>query len=325
MLFSCVYPGCFSRAKPLRLRSEKSRGDSPVKFHTFPVNDPERLKLWLIAIRWDVNTPKEKLYRRVLCSEHFNDETDVQGAAAFFEGVPQSTPVKPRNITKSNIEHSEDTETGVLLMLTSPEAVSSIRPSTSGTYIADEPAQSQSHSEELDMNISMLSLDCPSDKDTSCVPPSSTSTSTPTSEEDTETEMWKETKWIVNESNMRDLFKRCQECGSVIKETQKFTSGSLLQVKWECEKVHKWHWNSCADVRGMPLNNLLVSSSVLFEPTTQTFREDLVRRVLECRKDKQITFKDRSSHVTLPSLPANIATKPKPDKQEAILKHQSRF
>uniref|UniRef100_A0A671Q1Y2 THAP domain-containing protein 1 n=1 Tax=Sinocyclocheilus anshuiensis TaxID=1608454 RepID=A0A671Q1Y2_9TELE len=74
MVFSCVYPGCFSRAKPLRLRSKKSRGDSPVKFHTFPVNDPECLKLWLIAIRWDVNTPKEKLYRRVLCSEHFSSE-----------------------------------------------------------------------------------------------------------------------------------------------------------------------------------------------------------------------------------------------------------
>uniref|UniRef100_A0A673N2K6 THAP domain-containing protein 1 n=1 Tax=Sinocyclocheilus rhinocerous TaxID=307959 RepID=A0A673N2K6_9TELE len=264
MVFSCVYPGCFSRAKPLRLRSKKSRGDSPVKFHTFPVNDPERLKLWLIAIRWDVNTPKEKLYRRVLCSEHFSSEDyrERRGKTGKYL-KPSAVPV-PAMI---NIEHSEDSETGVLLTLTSPEAVSGIRPSTSGTYIAfppiqsvksDEPAQSQSHSEELDMNISMLSLDCPSDKkDTSFVPPSSTSTSTPTSEEDTETEMWKETKWIVNESNMMDLFKRCQECGSVIKETQKLTSGSLLQVKWECEKGHKGHWNSCADVRGMPLNNLL--------------------------------------------------------------------
>ncbi len=80
--------------------------------------------------------------------------------------------------------------------------------------------------------------------------------------------MWKETKWIVNESNMMDLFKRCQEYGSVIKETQKLTSGSLLQVKWECEKGHKGHWNSCADVRGMPLNNLLASASVLFTGAT---------------------------------------------------------
>ncbi len=40
----------------------------------------------------------------------------------------------------------------------------------------------------------------------------------PTSEEDTETEMWKETKWIVKDANMMDLFKKCKECGSVIKQ-----------------------------------------------------------------------------------------------------------
>uniref|UniRef100_A0A673LYY7 THAP-type domain-containing protein n=1 Tax=Sinocyclocheilus rhinocerous TaxID=307959 RepID=A0A673LYY7_9TELE len=253
MYCTCMFPHkceCTHIYSHIRGMSFSSSHESMLKFHTFPVNDPEHLMLWLIAIRWDVNTPKEKLYRRVLCSEHFSSE-DYRCST--------STPVKPRNITKRNIEHSEDTETGVLLTLTSPEAVSSIRPSTSGTYIASPPIpQSQSHSEELDMNISMLSLDCPSDKkDTSFVPSSSTSTSTPASEEDTETEMWKEKKWIVNESNMMDLFKRCQECESVIKETQTLTSGSLLQVKWECEKGHKGHWNSCADVRGMPLNNLL--------------------------------------------------------------------
>lgn len=83
---------------------------------------------------------------------------------------------------------------------------------------------------------------------------------------------------------------------------------------------------------GIPWYNIVFSKHSkdwvvrkLFEPTTPTFREDLVRRVVECLKDKQITFKDRSSHVTLSSLPANIATQPKPDKQEAISKHQSRF
>lgn len=63
----------------------------------------------------------------------------------------------------------------------------------------------------------------------------------------------------------------------------------------------------------------------LFEPTTHTFRADLVQNILERRMDPQIVFKERSSHVTVPSLPANIALKPKPDKEEPILKHQSRF
>uniref|UniRef100_A0A671ML92 THAP-type domain-containing protein n=1 Tax=Sinocyclocheilus anshuiensis TaxID=1608454 RepID=A0A671ML92_9TELE len=177
------------------------------------------LKLWLIAIRWDVNTPKEKLYRRVLCSEHFSSEDyrERQGKPGKYL-KPSAVPV-PAMMFQPN-EVCIQVQWNMI-------------------------SQSQSHSEELDMNISMLSLDCPLDKkDTSFVPPSSTSTSTPTSEEDTETEMWKETKWIVNESNMVDLFKRCQEW-------------SLLQVKWECEKGHKGHCNSCADVRGMPLNNLL--------------------------------------------------------------------
>uniref|UniRef100_A0A673FV19 THAP domain-containing protein 1 n=1 Tax=Sinocyclocheilus rhinocerous TaxID=307959 RepID=A0A673FV19_9TELE len=74
MVFSCVYPGCFNIAKPSRLRARTSKGDAPLTFHTFPVNDPERLKLWLLAVRWDVNTPLEKVSRRVLCSEHFSSE-----------------------------------------------------------------------------------------------------------------------------------------------------------------------------------------------------------------------------------------------------------
>uniref|UniRef100_A0A8C2B6A5 THAP domain-containing protein 1 n=1 Tax=Cyprinus carpio TaxID=7962 RepID=A0A8C2B6A5_CYPCA len=74
MVFSCVYPGCFNIAKPLRLRARTLKGDKPLSFHTFPINNPERLKLWLLAIRWDVNTPMEKVTRRVLCSEHFSSE-----------------------------------------------------------------------------------------------------------------------------------------------------------------------------------------------------------------------------------------------------------
>uniref|UniRef100_A0A671R2S6 Uncharacterized protein n=1 Tax=Sinocyclocheilus anshuiensis TaxID=1608454 RepID=A0A671R2S6_9TELE len=57
-------------------------------------------------------------------------------------------------------------------------------------------------------------------------------------------------------------------------------------------------------------------------------KQATTRPVITCDTSQsacKYCFKDRSSHVTLSSLPANIATKPKPDKQEAILKHQSRF
>ncbi len=68
----------------------------------------------------------------------------------------------------------------------------------------------------------MLSIDPPSDKkDLSFQPLSSTSTSAP-STEDEECEMhWKQIKWIVNEPNVMELFKRCQECGSVIQRPKK--------------------------------------------------------------------------------------------------------
>ncbi|KAL1266978.1 hypothetical protein QQF64_002653 [Cirrhinus molitorella] len=177
-------------------------------------------------------------------------ETDVQGVSASFDGAPQSTAV-----IQSNIEQSEGIKTGLVLMLTSPEAVAvNTCPSTSGTYIAfpiihsyqsDEPAQIQPKSEEHEMDISMPSLHCPSDmKDTSFLPTSSTSSSTPTIKEEPEDEMWKETNWIVNESNLMELFKRCQECGAVITETHKIASGRFIHVQWECKKGHQGQWSS---------------------------------------------------------------------------------
>ncbi|XP_039515776.1 zinc finger protein OZF-like [Pimephales promelas] len=74
MVRSCIYPGCFRKHKVLRLREPSSTGDGRLTFHQFPVNDPERLKLWLLAVRWDVKTPMEKIERSRLCSEHFSSE-----------------------------------------------------------------------------------------------------------------------------------------------------------------------------------------------------------------------------------------------------------
>ncbi|XP_051988843.1 uncharacterized protein LOC127648291 [Xyrauchen texanus] len=370
MVRSCVYPGCFRINKVLRLRELTSTGDGRLTFHQFPWKDPERLKLWLLAIRWDVNTPMEKIERSRLCSEHFtsedyepekgkprrllkssavpipallfqpNEETtgdpivsaqpsldspatgkdeeiEVLCTSAYIEDVPPSTPVKHRDI-----EQCECIEAGLLLTLTSPESVASRTcPSTSGTYIAlppirsnqsDEPAQTKPQSEENNLDISMLSLDCPSDKkDVSFVPTSSTSTST--AEEEREDEMWKERKWIVNESNVMGLFKRCQECGALITETKKITSGSLIQVQWECERRHQGQWSSCSDVRGMPLNNLLVSASVLFTGATYTDIADWAA-LLNLQVPKKTTFYTVQSSYLTPVVDAAYR-----EKQTAIL------
>ncbi len=106
MVFSCVYPGCFNKAKPSRLRARTSKGDAPLTFHTFPVNDPERLKLWLLAVRWDVNTPLEKVYRRVMCSEHFRSE-DYKGrmgqSRRLLKSAVPALLLQPKEVTSNVI------------------------------------------------------------------------------------------------------------------------------------------------------------------------------------------------------------------------------
>ncbi|XP_016331534.1 uncharacterized protein LOC107680243 [Sinocyclocheilus anshuiensis] len=66
-------------------------------------------------------------------------------------------------------------------------------------------------------------------------------------------------------------------------------------------------------------------AKAIFEQTTQKFRETLVEKVLQRRLDTNVVYKDSSSHLTHRQLPQNIALKPRPDKQEVIAKHLSRF
>uniref|UniRef100_A0A8C1HH46 THAP-type domain-containing protein n=1 Tax=Cyprinus carpio carpio TaxID=630221 RepID=A0A8C1HH46_CYPCA len=254
MPVSCAYPGCFNIKRPKRTFSS---GQTFLTFHRFPTHNPERLKLWLLALHLDINTSEHALICKRVCSDHFfednfkpsqqghrrylkasavpkspapdsNAELEVHEAVEFLANVPQSTPVKQQDSDPGTTTRQfADAPSKLRLLLTSPESVRNRKtPSSSGIYF----------------------------------PLSSTSTSTTNSEEE-ECEMhWKQKKWIVNEPNVMELFKRCQECGSVITKTAKATVGSVLRVHWECEKKHKGKWSSCSDVRGMPANNLLVSA-----------------------------------------------------------------
>ncbi|KAL1258373.1 hypothetical protein QQF64_011617 [Cirrhinus molitorella] len=308
MVRSCVYPGCGKLLKPKRLRPQ---GDV-LTSHKFPLPNPERLRLWLLALCMDINTPEDSLIHKRVCGDHFYDDDfhhsdkghrrllkasavpmpclkpaefgkkseflatrseadlEVQGAEVevFLANSPQSTPVKhtTRQFTEA---HSK------LLVLRNPEtAQKGTNTSTSGTYYAYPPIRShqsppmyikpepteEEYEENVKPDVGMLSIDTPLNKDISFQPPNSTS-----STEDEECEMLqKTTKWIVNEPNVMELFKRCQECGSLITETRKIAVGSLLCVQWKCEKTHKGQWSSCTDVGGMPANNLLVSACSLF-------------------------------------------------------------
>uniref|UniRef100_A0A8C1M8N5 Uncharacterized protein n=1 Tax=Cyprinus carpio TaxID=7962 RepID=A0A8C1M8N5_CYPCA len=115
----------------------------------------------------------------------------------------------------------------------------------------------------------MLSLDPPSDKkDLSFAPLSSTTSTSTTNTEEEGSGTYKERKWIVNESNLMQLFTRCPQCGQTVIDTKKFSFGSLLRVSWECINGHEGSWNSCNETRGMADNNLLVAASTLFTGAT---------------------------------------------------------
>uniref|UniRef100_A0A673J966 Zgc:158320 n=1 Tax=Sinocyclocheilus rhinocerous TaxID=307959 RepID=A0A673J966_9TELE len=212
MVLTCTYPDCSNRLKTKRLRSLARTHSGVVTFH------PARLKLWLIALWLDINTPINS--ERVWDSAHQHLQRAVR---CYKHLLPHST---------------QDRRYG------SP-------PETSDS---DFPAETQFEEDtdgSIDLDVSMLSLDPPSEKkDVSFDPPTSTCTSsTTTTDEEEEQLTWKERKWIVNESTLMNLFRRCQECGALItKKQQQVTSGSLISIYWECEQRHKGQWNSCADL-----------------------------------------------------------------------------
>ncbi|CAL9702720.1 unnamed protein product [Knipowitschia caucasica] len=66
-------------------------------------------------------------------------------------------------------------------------------------------------------------------------------------------------------------------------------------------------------------------SKPIYTETTQMFRVNLMESVLKRRVDPSVKFKDTSSHIQVPRLSANIASVPKPNKEEAVQSHTSRF
>uniref|UniRef100_A0A8C2CD57 THAP-type domain-containing protein n=1 Tax=Cyprinus carpio TaxID=7962 RepID=A0A8C2CD57_CYPCA len=71
MPVSCAYPGCFNIKRPKRTFSS---GQTFLTFHRFPTHNPERLKLWLLALHLDINTSEHALICKRVCSDHFFED-----------------------------------------------------------------------------------------------------------------------------------------------------------------------------------------------------------------------------------------------------------
>uniref|UniRef100_A0A8C1SFG8 FAD synthase n=1 Tax=Cyprinus carpio TaxID=7962 RepID=A0A8C1SFG8_CYPCA len=72
MVRVCAYPGCFNQEKSVRLRQWASMQEQSLTFHTLPLQDPERLNLWLIALRRDTGAPIQSIRGLRVCSQHFS-------------------------------------------------------------------------------------------------------------------------------------------------------------------------------------------------------------------------------------------------------------
>lgn len=71
MVRVCAYPGCFNQEKSVRLRQWASVQEESLTFHTLPLHDPERLKLWLIALHRETESPIQSIRGLRVCSQHF--------------------------------------------------------------------------------------------------------------------------------------------------------------------------------------------------------------------------------------------------------------
>ncbi|XP_038136104.1 THAP domain-containing protein 1 B-like isoform X1 [Cyprinodon tularosa] len=100
MVRVCSYPGCFNQMK------RKCGITHSVTFHKLPLRDPERLKLWLIALRKDLRTANVDSLR--VCSEHFSadDFRTCKGRALLKStAVPMVSQLRTEPRLLRKIQH----------------------------------------------------------------------------------------------------------------------------------------------------------------------------------------------------------------------------
>ncbi|CAB1327179.1 unnamed protein product, partial [Coregonus sp. 'balchen'] len=55
----------------VKMCENKQKTWSALMFHRLPLSNPDRLKLWMVALNKDADTPTEDLRKLLVCSEHF--------------------------------------------------------------------------------------------------------------------------------------------------------------------------------------------------------------------------------------------------------------
>lgn len=96
------------------------------------------------------------------------------------------------------------------------------------------------------------------------------STVTSKSDESTEKDL-SQSKTIVNDSCLMELFKKCQTCGQPITKNKVSHCGAQTKVRWSCLGGHRGIWMSSPHLwEAFPEIHLLTTLSVLFSGGTFT-------------------------------------------------------
>ena len=76
----------------------------------------------------------------------------------------------------------------------------------------------------------------------------------------------KDSKYLVFDQQLGELFCRCQKCGAINLPdcTTKYTVGSMLVVKTTCASGHEVTWKSQPTYGKAPAGNILLASAILF-------------------------------------------------------------
>ncbi|XP_028438293.1 uncharacterized protein LOC114558443 isoform X5 [Perca flavescens] len=277
----CSVPGCKGYKKA------RSRG---VVFHSLPTRDPGRCRKWLKAIhnpKFDENTPVSKYGNIRVCSQHFKPEDyepDIQAelmkttprkilksgvVPTVFSGRQQedlrtSLPANDRGRTEGLSTSSQASFLGVH----GTGVYTALSPSLPIPIASNIPSQPPLPAELSGSLCSVASVDRLKERFHQETELSSTVTSK--SDENTEKDL-SQSKTIVNDSCLMELFKKCQTCGQPITKNKVSHCGAQTKVWWSCLGGHKGIWMSSPHLwEAFPEIHLLTTLSVLFSGGTFT-------------------------------------------------------
>ncbi|XP_045919648.1 uncharacterized protein LOC123979657 isoform X9 [Micropterus dolomieu] len=209
MVRGCAFPNC----------ANKMSRNTKHSFHRLPLSDMETLKLWLGVLQMDANTPVQtlRLEDHRVCSDHF-DRDDYCQPKKRRSAIPKHFFLKknavPRPKGPAADGPQDRTGTASTTAFTVPHTATEDIP-----QIQHEDAAEHADSSDVSMSFGEMSQD-PLDVSFSSqgtITSSSPESGSVLGSSNGETPGgWAERKWLVKDSKLMELFKRCPTCGCYV-------------------------------------------------------------------------------------------------------------